>query len=110
MYRHLTAGITSSPRSTNTSLNGEAVFNCTFVGGGIVWKANEEQIHSGQNGFELFLVQLNTTQSLRMSALTVVALPDKNHTNFTCTAYSTSPLSSKKSETALLLVQGNYHT
>ena len=110
MYRHLTTGIKSSPLSTNTSLNGEAVFNCTFVGEVLVWEANERQIHHGQNGFEFIFVQLNATQSLRMSTLTVVVLPDKNHTNLTCTTYSTSPLSNKRSETALLLVQGIYHT
>ena len=110
--RHLTADITSYPRSMNISLNGEATFNCTFVGEVLVWEANERQIHSGQNGFEFFFVQLNETQSasLRKSTLTVVASPDRNSTNLTCTAFSSSPLSSKRSETALLLVQGNYHT
>lgn len=109
---HLTADITSYPRSMNISLNGEATFNCTFVGEVLVWEANERQIHSGQNGFEFFFVHLNETQSasLRKSTLTVVASPDRNSTNLTCTAFSSSPLSSKRSETALLLVQGNYHT
>ena len=108
-YCHITADITSSPRSMNTSLNGEAVFNCTYVAEVFGWEVNKRQINSGQDGFEFFSVPLNATQSLHKSTLTVVASPDKNSTNLTCTSYSSSPLSSKRSETALLLIQGMFY-
>ena len=108
-YCHITADITSSPQSMNTSLNEEAVFNCTYVAEVFGWEVNKRQINSGQDGFEFFSVPLNATRSLYKSTLTVVASPDKNSTNLTCTAYSSSPLSNKRSEIALLLVQGMFY-
>ena len=87
----------------NTTLNGVAIFNCTYVGDIVRWEANGQRIFNGQNGYEFTDVPLTST--LAMSTLTVVISLDKNNTNITCVVLSLD-LSSTESEPALLLLQG----
>ena len=95
--------ITSSPQSVNTTLNGVAKFNCTYVGQIVRWDGNKQRIFNGQSGYKITDVPLTSISA--MSTLTVVTSLDKNNTNITCTTL-TLDLSTIVSEPALLLLQG----
>ena len=86
----------------NTTLNGTAIFNCTYVGDVVLWEANGQKIASG---FEITEVLLPS--NLVMSKLSVVTSLDKNNTNITCTAIAAGS-KTNKSEPALLLLQGKH--
>ena len=97
--------ITSPPQSVNISLNGVAVFNCTYVPL-LIWLADGvDQIVNGSNGYK-FSTMPYGLPNIRTTTLEVTASMDKNNTNITCTAISRSPLSKSDSEPALLLIQG----
>ena len=96
--------ITIPPQSVNTTLNGVAIFNCTYVGDIVRWEANNQKIFDGQNGYEFTDVPVTSTSV--MSTLTVVTSLDKNNTNITCIAVNLDLTTSEK-EPALLLLQGN---
>ena len=98
--------ITSSPQSVNTTLNGVAKFNCTYVGDVVRWEANGQRIFNGQDGYEFTDVPVTSTSV--MSTLTVVTSLDKNNTNITCIAVNLD-LSTSEKEPALLLLQGIYY-
>ena len=88
----------------NTTLNGVATFNCTYVGDAVLWEANHQRIFDGQNGYEISNDVPVTPPSV-MSTLTVVTSLDKNNTNITCTAFAIGS-ETVVSEPALLLLQG----
>ena len=97
--------ITGHPQSVNISLNGVAVFNCTYVPL-LIWLADGvDQIVNGSNGYK-FSTMPHGLPNIRTTTLEVTASVDNNNTNITCTAFSFSPLSNSKSEPALLLIQG----
>ena len=87
----------------NTTLNGVAKFNCTYVGDVVRWEANGQRIFNGQDGYEFTDIPL--TSNSAMSTLTVVTSLDKNNTNVTCIAVNLD-LSTSEKEPALLLLQG----
>ena len=97
--------ITSSPQSVNTTLNGVATFNCTYVGDIFRWKANGQNIFNGIDGFKYSETELS--QGLIMSTLTVVTSLDKNNTNITCITFAFGS-ETIESEPALLLLQGKH--
>ena len=100
--------ITSSPQSVNTTvmpINRVAIFNCTYVGDTLRWKANGQNIFDNHNGFAI--LEVPVLHSLIISTLSVVTSVDKNNTNITCTAIS-ADLSFDESEPALLLLQGTH--
>lgn len=97
--------ITSSPLSVNTTLNGVAMFNCTYVGDIFRWKANGQNIFNGIDGFKYNETDLS--QDLKMTTLSVVTSLDKNNTNITCTAIAFGS-ETIQSEQALLLLQGKH--
>ena len=89
----------------NTTLNGVANFNCTYVGDIFRWEANGKRIFDGMNGYTF--TERELSQGLHLSTLTVVTSLDKNNTNITCTAF-TFGSETIESEPALLLFQGKH--
>ena len=79
------------------------MFNCTYVGDEVHWSANRQKIYNGQDGYKITVVPLTSTSA--MSTLTVNASLSKNNTNITCTVLSLD-LSTRKNDSALLLLQG----
>ena len=99
--------ITSSPQSVNTTLNGVAIFYCTYVGDSFQWKADGERIFKGKKGFKYNETELSQDLDLHMTTLSVVASQDRNNTNITCTAFALGS-ETVESEPALLLLQGKH--
>ena len=87
----------------NTTLNGVAFFNCTYVGDNFQWYTNGQKIFKGTSGFTFNETKLS--QDLKMTTLSVVTSLDKNNTNITCTAFAYGS-ETFESEPALLLLQG----
>ena len=90
----------------NTTLNGVAIFNCTYIGDSFQWKADGQRIFKGM-GFKYNETELSQDLDLHMSTLSVVASRDKNNTNITCTAFAQGS-ETIESEPALLLLQGKH--
>ena len=91
----------------NTTLNGVAKFNCTYVGDIILWAANGQKIFIGQYGYVITEVALPSTSV--MSTLTVVTSLDKNNTNIICAVFAFGS-EGVESEPALLLLQGKRYS
>ena len=108
-------GVATHPQSTNTSLNGFAMFNCTAIATSFTWEINGILIDDGDlrdKGFDDSApkLTLNLIQNLRTTSLRVLGSPDSNNTNITCVAIiPLTPFTNDadRSEPALMLVQGN---
>ena len=96
--------ITISPNSTNVLRNGVAEFSCTAVASVFIWKANGTEINDG--GDISILKPITVAQNTLMSILRVGVSSVSNGTNITCEVIRDNPLTSDKSDPALLLVQG----
>ena len=105
IMNYYVAGITIPPRSVNISLNGVAEFNCTGSADTFIWESNEEPI-GNEMGIVISTTTVNEANSIRMSVLRVTASSFDVSKNITCTAISLNPLSTVKSEPAILMVQG----
>ena len=106
---HCAADVIIPPQSVNISLNGVAEFNCTGVATGFVWEADGVELKDDGMDTNLNISQaitVDATNGIIMSTLRLKVTSTDNATNITCTALRFTPLSSNKSEPALLLVQG----
>ena len=102
---YFAAGITIPPRSVNISLNGVADFICTGSADAFIWELNKEQI-GNEMGIVISTTLVNEADNIRMSVLRITASTSDVSKNITCTAFSLNPLSTVKSEPAVLMVQG----
>ena len=89
----------------NTTLNGVANFNCTYVGFVSWWEANGSTIYKYTNGFTITDTEL--LQGLHLTTLSVDTSQDKNNTSITCNAVDQGSKTIER-KTALLLLQGKH--
>ena len=96
----------------NISSGDPAVFNCTATATFINWEVNGAALNADlmSKGFDNpITIDLNVLQDLRMSKLGVLGSPDNDNISIVCVAvlrFSATMFVSKRSDPALLLVQG----
>ena len=96
------ADITIPPQAVNVSVNRVAEFTCTAVANSFAWYTNGQQ----RDNEKRIVITSVLVNEVHISTFRMIVSSTDNASNITCIAFRLTPLSSDKSDPALLLVQG----